>query len=218
MVDEIEAYLRSEHAPFSYGMELLEKAFGNTGNLSRYKYASFIPGNAKKELRLQLSKALKFLSATYSSKESTEIEQALADQGEGNPRKITQAKQELKRIYKRSSFVHASMVQEAFGDARQEYLFKYAKEMMEEIQPAINHFTEIVRTYEKSGEVIGASSIEADRAIELSKKINSLRSSISRYKRLERDENDELKKAYYARQKADRKSKLKDLLVQLDNV
>lgn len=217
LVAEIETFLRSNNRPFSYGLELYERAFGNKGNLSKYKYASFIPGNAKTELRAGLAKALKFLSATYSTKAAEEIRQNFKDQAEEIPPKISQARKELKRIYKRSSFIHGAMVQEALAEARQDKLFAYAKEMMEEIQPEINRFSEMINTYKKSGRLIGYSSLEADKAVELIKRINSLRSSISRYKRLRRAENDKLKQMYYERKINEKKEALETSQRELDN-
>jgi len=101
------------------------------------------------------------------------------------------------------------MVQEANGDADQAKLYEYAREMMMEIQPQIDHYLDVIRTYEHSGQILGQKSLEDDRAVELTKQINSIRSSISYHRRQLRAASDELKQMHYSR-------KLKELQERLE--
>jgi hypothetical protein len=215
-VVEIEAFLRADSFSFSHGLELLERVYGRTGQLSRYKYAQFVPNTAREDLKRQLAEAIRLLSTT--DKPAEDLLEDITDQVDQVPLKIRQTKTALKRLYKRSSFVHASMVQEAFGDADQGKLFSYAKEMMEDIQPQIDHYLNIISTYEKSGRIVGQNSLEADKAVELTKRINSLRSSISRYRRLLREQPKELKKRYYQQKLDELQEKLTSSQLELDNL
>ena len=216
LVEKIEAFLRADSFSFSRGLELLESIYGRTGQLSKYKYAPFVPNTAREDLKKQLAEAIRLLSST--DKPAEDLLEDIADQVDQVPLKIRQAKTAQKRIYKRSSFVHAAMVQEAFGEARQEKLFQYAKEMMEDIQPQINHYSNIITTYKKTGVIVGQSSLEADKAVELTKRINSLRSSISRYRRLLRDSPGDLKKRYYREKLNELQMKLESSQIELDNL
>jgi hypothetical protein len=172
-----------------------------------------VPEQARERLREKLSEAVRLLSSSTDATKADPTEPPPV-----RPRKIDQVKAELRKLYKRSSFVHASMVQEASGAADQAKLYEYAREMMMDIQPQIDYYLDIIRTYEHSGQILGQKSLEADRAVELTKQINSIRSSISYHRRQRRVTSDELKQMHYSKKINELQTKLEASQAQLKEI
>lgn len=222
---KVEDFLCSEDYSFSYGLELYEQIFGNKGELSKYKYTSFVPGNAKERLKELLSEGLQLLAYQPSfkkqkggkNKKPLVLKYNTPKIG-SEPNKIKEIREALKQTYKRSSFIHSQLVFEAQGRQDEDKLLELAIKMMEEIQPEIDDYTDQLKDFEQTGKVKGQKSLEADEALKLSKKINSLRSSISRYRRLAKQEKEALKIDFYERKINELEEKLKTSQMELDNL
>lgn len=222
---KVEAFLCSEDYSFSYGLELYEQIFGNKGELSKYKYTSFVPGSAKERLKELLGEGLQLLSYQPSFKKQKDgknekplVVKYNTSKVGSEPNKIKQIREALKQTYKRSSFIHSQLVSEAQGGKDEEILLELAIKMMEEIQPEIDDYSDQLKHFEQTGKIKGQKSLEADEALKVSKKINSLRSSISRYRRLAKQEKEALKIDFYERKINELKEKLNTSQLELDNL
>jgi NifB/MoaA-like Fe-S oxidoreductase len=116
---------------------------------------------------------------------------------EEEPEQIKQLRKEQKKLLKERDKIHAEIcliAQQRESKKRQKELYQRASELISRIIPRLNRIYENIEAFKESGEIPAD---EKASGVKLSKKLNSKRSSLSRFRRLQRKNKDHLKAQYY---------------------
>lgn len=191
LIQQIQDWFKREGS-FIEGTTLLMQTGTNTSQFQRYFSAPFVPGNIDAKLKSSLSaivrNAPEFVQTTTIcdnpiKKDVTapaQVVQPVLPKKE--PEQIVELRQQAKKIHKQHSHTHAKM---CVVDTDEERL-KCATEMMTKIIPALDAKYDAIRAWKETGELPGKASIvdEFKRGVEAMRRLNTLKSRVSRLKKL----------------------------------
>ncbi len=199
LVGRIAQYLENpEGFTFAYGLELYEKVGPGPDweYLKKFKYAS--PGDhVEKKLVEGLTDLLEVIQPARdpSAEPAGTIHQVKVISME--PESIQHLRQEQKKLLKRRDKVHAEICligKQPESPEREKELYERAQDLMSNIIPRLDRVYAILKQFDEAGEIPNE---EPSKELSLYKKINSLRSSLSRFRKLQRANDDQVKKQYY---------------------
>lgn len=185
IIQEVREFLETD-GPWSEGIRLarlLDLPAGRTYSTLSISTLQF------QELRKQLSEALEFLDQGEAAQAFPDRE-TISDKGGRReipaPKQvIKKLKEQAKALHKKQSMLHGQLSVVKTDEER----YEIARQIMEEVIPDLDRLYDEIREIEQTGEVIA---VHARRdfyqGIELEKKRHSIRSSISRFKRLLREQ------------------------------
>lgn len=199
--DQIQTYIdNSDGYSYRHGLELYEKAGPGPdwAYLKKFKYSS--PGaevikklvDGLKDVFKVMDPAVDLKGDPAGTSNKNEIKPVSIEPGS-----IQRLKQDQKDLLRRRSKVHAELcliAQQPESPERANELHERAVELMNNIIPRLDRIYETLERYKTSGELPEE---EANKGIELYKKLSSFRSSLSRFKRLQRSNKDQIKAQYY---------------------
>jgi hypothetical protein len=202
LIQQIEEYLEdNESYSFTRGLELYEKAGPGPSwhFLKGFKYDRSPPDEVSEKLNEELRILLEVLTEAGAPQmgagSPSEILPATVRSAE--PEQIKRLKEEQKKLLKQRDKIHAEMcliAKQRESKKRQKELFQRASELMSRIIPRLNRIYDALEAFKESGEIPAD---EKASGVKLSKKLNSKRSSLSRFRRLQRKNKDHLKAQYY---------------------
>jgi hypothetical protein len=199
LVSRIAQYIDdSEGFTFAYGLELYEKAGPGPdwAYLKNFKY-SLPDDQVQKKLVDGLRNLLAIIQADGDLQPATAgtIHQVMPAPME--PQVIQELRQEQKELLKRRDKIHAELcliAQQPESQQRKKELYERAEELMSKIIPRLDSVYASIQRFNETGEIPRE---ESGKDLALYKKINSLRSSLSRFRRLQRSNSDQVKAQYY---------------------
>jgi hypothetical protein len=199
--NQIEMFLKDpDQYDFSFGLELYHTAGPGPdwSYLKQFKYSS--PGDqVKKKLVDGLRDLFEVIEPAGDHREDPAgtIHHDQVQPVQLEPQVIRQLRQEQKTLLKRRDKVHAEMcliAQQPESQQREKELYERAQELMSKIIPRLDRIYASIQRFNETGEIPRE---ESGKDLALYKKINSLRSSLSRFKRLQRANDDQVKAQYY---------------------
>jgi gas vesicle protein len=202
LIVQIEEYLENnESYSFRRGLELYEQAGPGPSweYLRGFKYDRSPPDQVKEklneELRIFLEVLIEAGAPPMGAGSPSEILPAPVKSAE--PEQIKRLREEQKKLLKERDKLHAEMcliAKQRESKKRQKELYQRASELMSRIIPRLNRIYDALEAFKESGDIPAD---EKASGVKLSKKLNSKRSSLSRFRRLQRKNKDHLKAQYY---------------------
>jgi hypothetical protein len=199
--DQIAMFLKDpEQYDFSFGLELYHTAGPGPdwSYLKQFKYSS--PGDqVKKKLVDGLRDLFEVMEPAGDHREDPAgtIHHDQVQPVQLEPQVIRQFRQEQKTLLKRRDKVHAELcliAQQPESQQREKELYERAQNLMSNIIPQLDRVYASIQGFEKEGKLPPA---DENKDLALYKKLNSLRSSLSRFRKLQRANKDKVKAQYY---------------------
>lgn len=214
LADEIKTYLASPGS-FAAGLALLRRAAQVPPGLERAAWNPYVPTWARHRLEEELAKVGSLLSASSVVPPRVEFQRDSKTDSPGvEPEDVRQLRARGRHLMKLRASKHAAIVlaaEEPDTPEREKRLFEMAREMMEEITPAVTKVYEALAEYEATGILTKVEQTEFEKGFRQARRINSLRASLSRFRKLHEREKDHAQRRYYARKILEKEAALAEL-------